>query len=420
MGARTCGAVSALLAILGALSMTVAASAFAGASVRYATVHRLCPPPQPGRISCDALRLVPSSKGARGAYAYVPAAGAQSVGPAGGLTPADLASAYGYAPTGGGQGETVAVVEVGGDPYLEGDLATFDGHYSLPACTAANGCLTKVNAEGKSSPLPRNESFWWGETELDTEVVHSVCPNCKIIVAERTTLEEPEIGLGTTIAALQKLGAQVISMSFGYSDASVSAEEAAELDRPGTVLVAGAGDWGYYEWTEQLREPIAASEWAEFAGPAFPASSPYVVSVGGTSLTLLPSGRRASEQVWAGTGSGCSRKFAAPAWQQAVPNWASTGCGDKRLANDIAVVGNPLTGFDIYVSPEGGWMTAGGTSLSAPIVAGMYALAGGAHGVSYAAQTLYSHLGQPASVFERQRRRERLLRRQVARKMWRA
>lgn len=83
--------------------------------------------------------------------------------------------------------------------------------------------------------------------------------------------------------------------------------------------------------------------------------------------------------------------------------WASTDCGTHRLVADVAAVADPLTGFDVYDSyacgtPCGtpGWQTAGGTSLASPLVASMFALAGGAHGVAYPALTLYGHLGGTA------------------------
>jgi hypothetical protein len=79
-----------------------------------------------------------------------------------------------------------------------------------------------------------------------------------------------------------------------------------------------------------------------------------------------------------------------------APCSTSTGCGTKRLDNDISAVADPYTGFDIYDIEEGGWLTLGGTSLSSPLVSSLYALAGGGGGVSYPAATLYSHLGQPS------------------------
>jgi hypothetical protein len=144
------------------------------------------------------------------------------------------------------------------------------------------------------------------------------------------------------------------------------------------------------------------------------------VAVGGTSLELKTGGARKSESVWndsgrpthrefkrfSASGGGCSTMFTAPAWQQSVPGWASTGCGTKRLANDIAAVADPYTGFDVYDSYAyepgftPGWVTLGGTSLSSPLVAALYGLAGGSHGVSYPATSLYAHLGEGSALYD--------------------
>ena len=93
-------------------------------------------------------------------------------------------------------------------------------------------------------------------------------------------------------------------------------------------------------------------------------------------------------------------------WQTSLSSWNSTGCGSKRLDNDVSADADYLTGFDVYdsyncgdaCSPAPGWFTVGGTSLSSPIIAAAYALAGGAHGVSYPALTLYGHRNQAYDV----------------------
>src|SRR5262249_39108825 len=100
------------------------------------------------------------------------------------------------------------------------------------------------------------------------------------------------------------------------------------------------------------------------------------------------------------SGGGCSTLFTAQPWQQVAPGYNTTTCGTKRLAADIAAVGDPLTGFDIYDSytcaskcvPFAGWFTSGGTSLAAPIVAAMWALAGVPAGVDYPSLLYYGHL----------------------------
>ena len=101
--------------------------------------------------------------------------------------------------------------------------------------------------------------------------------------------------------------------------------------------------------------------------------------------------------------------FEAPAWQSSAPGFAATGCGQKRAIADVAAVGNPNTGVDVFDStPEGreptGWSVFGGTSVSSPIIAAEFGLAGGAQGVAYPAATLYAHLGDSADSLRRRGR----------------
>ncbi len=169
-----------------------------------------------------------------------------------------------------------------------------------------------------------------------------------------------------------------------------------------------------------------------------PASYPGVVSVGGTTLTLNEEGRREQETVWNGngplnaggfeagvSGGGCSMFFEAPFWQRYANGFAATGCGDKRLSADVSAVADPQHGFsvdDTYdCGPEceeftGGreWSVIGGTSLSTPLIAGLYALAGGAGGVPYPAMTLYAPPRRRLAV-RRHAGRQRLLRPRRAR-----
>ena len=85
-------------------------------------------------------------------------------------------------------------------------------------------------------------------------------------------------------------------------------------------------------------------------------------------------------------------------WQSAVPGYAQTGCGNKRLAGDIAALADPYTGYDIYDTYRAyGWQTYGGTSLASPLVAAMWAVAGGSGGVAYPALSLYGHFTSDAT-----------------------
>ena len=114
------------------------------------------------------------------------------------------------------------------------------------------------------------------------------------------------------------------------------------------------------------------------------------MAVGGTQLLLNGDNTYNSESVWNGTGSGCSGVISAQSWQTTATNWAAIGCGTKRGINDVSAVADPATGAAVYDTyGQGGWLVVGGTSLSAPLIAGVYALAGNASSFSYPAQSVY-------------------------------
>jgi hypothetical protein len=382
----------------------------------YAKIVADCAAPSPGYDGCYALRRVSVSKGAAGARPYVVRA-SYAVGPAGGYTPSDLWSAYGLgtqatltAAGGPGTGQTVAIVDAYDDPNIEGDLGTFDAQYGLPACTTANGCFAKVGQTGSTTALPEaaGSSGWDGEISLDVESVHSVCPDCKVLLVEANSPSSSD--LGSAVDAAVTLGATEVSNSYGGGEQSPASIQA-DYTHPGVVITASAGDSGYDNWTDQDLASAANT----------PAAFPQTVAVGGTSLQLNSDGSRASETVWndaagpfaeygidAATGGGCSALFTAQSWQSSAPGYAAAGCAGGRLVADISAIGDPLTGFDTYDSyTDGGnqaapgWETTAGTSLSSPVIAAMFGLAGGAQGVSYPAQTLYSRLAtDPGSLYD--------------------
>jgi subtilase family serine protease len=406
--------------------------------VRYAKVRPACPAPRPGNATCFAFVRVPMSSAAAaepGVQPYAVNDGASESGPSEGLTPAQLASAYGYEPTSGGSGQTVAIVDAYNDPAIEEDLATFDAEYGIPACTKGNGCFTKVSQTGSATSLPAaDETGWSLEIALDVETVHSTCPNCKILLVEAEN--SAFTNLAAAVNEAVALGATEVSNSYGGPETELGARVAAAYNHPGVVISAASGDEGYYDWTE-LNEERAYKELSGELGeelnegistpgvPNLPATFPSVVAVGGTTLNLTGEGTRESETVWNGdgpededggqdqgaTGGGCSTLFAAEPWQQQAPGYAATNCAGKRLSADVSAVANPLTGFAVYDSYDcgfyceiqgygDGWSTIGGTSLSTPFISALYALAGGSDGVSYPSLTLYGHLGDPSSAYD--------------------
>ncbi|MEN3361219.1 MAG: hypothetical protein V7637_5201, partial [Mycobacteriales bacterium] len=231
----------------------------------------------PGLAACAAIRL----DGATPASMVNAAASALAVA---GLGPADLQSAYKLPSATAGSGQTIAIVDAFDDPNAESDLATYRSNFGLPACTTANGCFRKVNQNGAASPLPASDVGWAEEISLDIDMVSAVCPNCHILLVEGT--DNSFANLGAAVNRAATLRANAISNSYGGSDAS-DAANGAFYNHPGIAVTASSGDGGF--------------------AVEYPASSQFVVAVGGTSLTRNTSARGWGETAWSGAGSGCSR-----------------------------------------------------------------------------------------------------------------
>jgi hypothetical protein len=392
--------------------------------VERAAARPACAPAAPGHSRCFALvrsRSTPSSGASVETHARSldRSARAADAGPAGGLTPEDLATAYGYSPRDGGADQTVAIVDAFDDPSIQSDLATFDANYALPACTEANGCLTRIGQSGGAVP-EADTAGWSLEVSLDVETVHAACANCKILLVEAN--DDQNADLATAVAEAVRLGATVVSNSYGSPEARYGPSEIKDFDDPGVPIVAATGDWGWDNWNFFEEEEEGKSIYEEkLRMPNDPAALPTVVAVGGTRLELGTGGSRASETVWNWTdpeadeffegasGGGCSFLYEAQPWQRDVAGFGATGCGTRRVDADVSAVADPETGLDVYDTYDcgvecekldEGWETVGGTSLSAPLIAALYALAGGGHGVAYPALTLYGQSADAVSRFD--------------------
>jgi subtilase family serine protease len=207
-------------------------------------------------------------------------------------------------------------------------------------------------------------------------MVSAICPKCHILLVEATNNQNANLYAAVDTAA--GLGANVISNSYGGAETATETSDDVHFNHPGIAITVSSGDSGY--------------------GPQYPAASPYVTAVGGTSLTK--SGSTFTETAWSGAGSGCSAYERKPSWQ------ADSGCANRTIA-DVSAVADPNTGVAVYDSNCNffqqlvgqcfkGWGVVGGTSASAPIIGGMYALAGNtAPGAipSVPAQLAYSNTG---------------------------
>jgi N-acetylneuraminic acid mutarotase len=286
-----------------------------------------------------------------------------------GYDPANLRSAYHLPSATAGAGQTVAIVDAYDDPTAESDLATYRAQYHLPPCTTSDGCFRKVAQDG-STNYPTPDGDWAAEISLDLDMVSAICPNCHILLVEANDDSIQDLGLAVDEAV--RLGAKYVSNSYGGSeDPGESSWDAAYYDHPGVAVTAAAGDGGY--------------------GVSYPAASPYVTAVGGTTLTRDPGVARGwAETAWSGTGSGCSAYEPKPSWQH------DHGCA-HRTDNDVSAVANPDTGVAVYDTYPCygcgigfGWNVLGGTSVSSPIIASTFALAGAPLAGSYPSSYPYA------------------------------
>jgi subtilase family serine protease len=265
-----------------------------------------------------------------------------------GYGPADLQSAYHLPSATAGSGQTVAIVDAFDDPSAESDLGVYRAQFGLPACTTANGCFRKVNQNGGTTP-PRRNGGWAEEISLDLDMVSAACPNCHILLVEASSASFANLGAAVNEAA--SLHPAAISNSYGGSDTSDAS--APFYNHPGIAVTASSGDGGF--------------------GVEFPASSHFVTAVGGT--TLNRSGSGFTQSAWSGAGSGCSGVNPALTGQASF----NTGC-PRRAVADVSAVADPNTGVAVFDSFAfqglSGWLVFGGTSVSSPIIASVYALAG--------------------------------------------
>ncbi|HEY5003871.1 MAG TPA: S53 family peptidase [Ktedonobacteraceae bacterium] len=328
-------------------SSQVPSSSVAG----YKQVH-VCDHAAIGFASCLAIVLKPTGIHAN-TIKSIPA----------GLTPKDLQHAYNLPSKSAGKGQIIAIVDSYNDPNAEKDLAVYRATFGLPLCTTANGCFKKVDQDG-GKKYPQTDAGWASEISLDLDMVSAIAPNSHILLVEANTASLSNLGRSVNTAV--RMGATEVSNSYGGPEAASDVTSMASYyNHPGVAITASSGDSGY--------------------GVQIPAAYNTVIAVGGTTLSSTNNARGWTESAWGGSGSGCSSYVSKPTWQP------QSLCNHRAVA-DVSAVADPDTGvavYDSYQSYDGDWAVYGGTSASAPIIAGVYALAGNAAHVN--GSYLYSH-----------------------------
>jgi subtilase family serine protease len=257
-------------------------------------------------------------------------------------TPAQVRHAYGFDQVGlNGAGQVIAIVDAYDDPTIANDLHTFDQVFGLP-----DPVLTKAFPGGGT---PAYNAGWASEIALDVEWAHAIAPNATILLVEATSASLSDLLTGVDYAVAQ--GATQVSMSWGSSEFSGESTYDGHFQHPGVTFLAASGDTG--------------------AGVSYPAASPYVTAVGGTTLQIdSTTGNWLSESAWSGSGGGSARLEWRPGYQYGFQIYAGRG------VPDVAYNADPNTGYYVYDSSSGGaWYEVGGTSAGPPQWAGLVALA---------------------------------------------
>jgi subtilase family serine protease len=272
---------------------------------------------------------------------------------ASGITPAQIKSIYNL-PSTGGTG-TIALIDAYDDPSIESDLAVFDKQYGLASCTVKNGCLEKHMMSASTT----KNSGWATEISLDVEWAHAIAPKAKILLVEAKTQSGANL-LSAVDYATGRKDVVAVSMSWGgeeFSDQLSYDFHLSPKANPNVVFFAASGDDG--------------------TGASWPASSPNVIGVGGTTVKLSSKGALVSETAWSGSGGGVSAYEKEPAYQK---TYSISKAGGMRAVPDVAYDADPSSGFSVYYSggktsgTANGWYVVGGTSAGAPQWAAIRAL----------------------------------------------
>jgi subtilase family serine protease len=313
------------------------------------------------------------------------AASPQQIIPIVGALPQQLESAYGINQVffgkikGTGAGQTVAIVDAYDNPgfkntsdasFATSTLGVYDNIFGLPDPPS----FTKFNESGQQSPLPKANAGWGVEIALDIETVHLMAPAASIDLVEATTNSSNDLFAAEQTAATLP-GVSVVTNSWGGHEFTNLLPFDSILTQPGVTFLASSGDYGASATTP--------GGFYSGGGASYPATSPNIVAVGGTSLYLNSANAWSGETGWSygsdayagqiASGGGISAIEGEPFYQQSVQST------NQRTVPDVAADADPTTGLAEYDPTDFGaatpFATIGGTSLASPLWAGMIAIA---------------------------------------------
>ena len=261
---------------------------------------------------------------------------------------------------GNGKGQTIAIIDEYSQPNIVSDVATFSSQFGLPQFNRYGGPTFQVLNQTGGTSLPSNapsDSNWGIEISLDVEWAHAIAPEANIILFEATNV------FTAVSTARSWSGVSVVSMSWTTTDSgSDQSYDTTYFTTPAghanITFLAATGDGG--------------------GAAGYPAYSPNVIGVGGTTLTLNANGTYGSEAAWSGSCGGKSAHESEPSYQTSAAAALQVPDSGKREAPDVSFDANPSSGvviYDSYDDPGSPWVETGGTSLACPCWAGLIAIA---------------------------------------------
>lgn len=309
------------------------------------------------------------------------------------IDPAQMRAAYGVnsimfgGTAGTGAGQTIAIVDAYNDPDIVSDAGKFNTQFGLQQFNVSGGPTLQVLNETGGTSLPSNSSAggWDVEESLDVEWAHSIAPEANIILFEANSASYGDL-LTAVQTAADHAGVSAVSMSWGGGEFSGETSYDSVFLTPnghqGVTFLASTGDDG--------------------TPAGYPALSPNVVAVGGTSLDIDSSGDYLGESAWSDGGGGISQVESQPSYQVGKVNGTSS---THRTVPDVSMDADPNTGVYVLDSFAGGWYQVGGTSLSCPMWAGLVSIANqgralnGESSLNGLTQTLPTLYNLPSSDF---------------------
>jgi subtilisin-like proprotein convertase family protein len=282
-----------------------------------------------------------------------------------GISPTQMRHAYGIDQVmfgtivGDGTGQTIAIIDAYHYPTAAADLHAFDVAFGLPdppslRVVAQDGTTNYPPTDPAGPTGTTGTSSWELEEALDVQWAHAIAPGANLILVEANDASFTNLVQAAVVWAKNQPGVTAISMSFGANEFNgentLDSIFTTPTNHSGVTFLASTGDTG--------------------SPGGFPAFSPNVVAVGGTTLTLSGS-NYVSETGWSGSGGGISQFESRPSYQSSLPYGG-------RSTPDVSMDADPASGVPVYDSYDFGsstpWITLGGTSLACPMWAGIISI----------------------------------------------